>query len=100
MTFEKYLEEVNNLLKRHKDERDQLALNYALAHNSIKKGDIATDHIGSIRVEKILVDYSIIDKTRVPQCVYEGVELKKDGTPLKRATKRSVWQSNLNDKGL
>lgn len=95
MKFEDYLEKQKNLLKKYREEVKELAREYASAHNSIQKGDIITDHIGSIRVENISVEYSALDIAYVPKCIYEGLEVKKDGTPFKKGTKRTVWQSNL-----
>lgn len=64
---------------------------YCLVNNTVKIGDIVTDHLGSVKVERILVEYSL---TR-PQCVYVGSELKKDLTPRKDGSKRNVYAQNI-----
>lgn len=67
-----------------------LAIEYAIANNPVKVGDIFTDNIGSIKVEKTSV--AIIHK--VPSCIYTGIELKKDGTPIKSGKRREAYQVN------
>jgi len=65
---------------------------YASENNTFKVGDVVKDHIGSIIIEKIT--YTISSK-KIPCCVYYGLELKKDGTPRKNKSKRSVYQGNV-----
>ena len=72
--------------------KTELIKNYCQEHNPYNVGDIFTDHIGSITIEKILYDTSFILKN--PCCVYYGTELKKDMTPVKNKNKRQAWQSN------
>ena len=62
------------------------------ANNPYKVGDIFTDHIGSVLVEKIRYDMSTYRD--YPCCVYYGIELKKDLTPKKSMTRRNAYQSN------
>jgi hypothetical protein len=66
------------------------AREYALANNTVRIGDTVTDHIGAIRVDEIKIYYF-----GTPQCVYVGVELRKDGTPTNQGKTRSVFQSNV-----
>jgi hypothetical protein len=67
---------------------------YCNANNPYKVGDIFTDHIGSIIVEKIGY-VSNLDRYK-PYCIYCGIELKKDGTPKKGDKKRVAHQINEN----
>ena len=93
MEYTEYLNLRQAIRERAKSEEKELARKYAYANNKIKVGDIVTDHIGSIKVEKILWGFaSFKDK---PLCIYRGIELKKDKTPTKRGNKRDVYQSNL-----
>ena len=71
-----------------------LLVNFALSHNTIAVGDIIKDHVGCAEVIKVGI-----------YCTYEGysemkyncIELKKDGTPKKKETKRWVCQSNIKE---
>lgn len=87
------LQELNNKIKEAKREfenkRSILMKEYALANNPYKEGDVFTDHIGSIKIDTIRVALGDI-----PCCVYYGVELKKDGTPVKSGKTRDAYQSN------
>lgn len=72
--------------------KKKLIREFCDANNPYKVGDIFTDHIGSIRIEKIKYSFSLYREK--PCCVYYGVELKKDLTPKKIQTNREAWQSN------
>lgn len=63
---------------------------YCDANNPYKVGDVFTDHIGSVKIEKIkhYISYSN------PCCVYFGLELKKDGNPRNDLRKRDAYQCN------
>lgn len=74
-------------LKRKKE----LAKQYAIANNKVEIGEIISDHIGSILVDKILFS----ETKPYPSCVYLGVVLNKNGTKSKRGERRNVYQSNL-----
>ncbi len=65
---------------------------YCNANNPYKVGDIFTDHIGSIKIEKI--GYVLNLGRYKPYCIYSGLELKKDGTPKKGDKKRVAHQIN------
>lgn len=91
MTIEEYRQKRKELRERHWREEKELAKEYALANNPYSIGDLVTDHIGSIKIEKIQISEDISG----PCCVYYGLELKKDGTPTKRGEKRHVYQTNI-----
>jgi hypothetical protein len=92
MTKEEFEERKKEILKKANKERNDLIKQYCDANNPYKVGDIFTDHIGSIKIEKI--KYSEGGFGVMPQCFYFGTELKKDGTPKKSGDKRQAWQSN------
>ena len=79
--------------ERAKTEEMELAREYAYSNNTVKIGDIITDHIGSIKVEKIQWGFAF--SRDYSECIYTGIELKKDKTPTKRGNKRQIYQSNL-----
>lgn len=92
MKLEEYKEKLKFLETDFKNKKYELNKVYALFNNPYEVGDIATDHMGSIRIEKLDTD---TDSMGIPSCVYYGLELKKDLTPTKRPERRHVWQTNL-----
>jgi hypothetical protein len=93
MTREEYDLKRKKLTEDFEAAKSALAREYAFANNSIKSGDIVTDHIGSILIEEIKFTKGYSNE--YPQCVYSGKILKKDLTPTKKGEKRDVYQSNL-----
>lgn len=76
------------------EQKKALAKKFAFANNPYKIGDIVTDRIGSIKIDKIL--YSIkTSSSDYPSCIYEGIELTKKGLPNKKGNRRNVYQTNL-----
>lgn len=88
--YKKALVRLDDEFKRRKAE---FGCQYARSNNPYKKGDVVTDHMRSIRIETIRVEYPSFGE--FPCCVYRGKELKKDDTLKKGAKYRDVWQSNL-----
>ena len=76
-------------------EKDKTALliKFVDLNNPYKIGDIVTDHIGSVRYDKL--KYTTTGSENVPTPIYIGIELKKDGTPKKRVVVRNVYGSNV-----
>lgn len=72
--------------------KNQAVHDYCMAHNTVEIGDIFTDHIGSIRVERITVAASFASSQFC--CVYHGPELTKTLEPKKRSKQRSAYQCN------
>lgn len=95
MTKEEYLEKKKLLRMEFNQKVRNLAIEYVKSNNPYNLGDVITDHIGSIRMEKIQTAY---DYTGFPDAVYTGLVLKKDLTPTKRMEKRQVWGGNIIDK--
>lgn len=92
-TLEKYLKKVQEVEKEKDEKIILLVREFAFANNTVKVGDIVTDHIGSIIVESI--NSCMPSYNKLPSCVYFGLELKKDKTPRKDKSKRRVHSSNL-----
>jgi hypothetical protein len=93
MNREEYERSLKKLKSQYDEQLTQLHKQYALANNTVKIGDIVKDHMGSIQVEKMHIAWPF--GSNIPEVVYHGLELKKDGTPKKNAVKREAWQSNL-----
>jgi hypothetical protein len=64
---------------------------YALANNPYKIGDLVTDHVATIKVEKITFHVSYGES----QCVYTGTQLNKDGKVNKKQDHNTVFQQNI-----
>ena len=79
--------EINN---RMRVEQRALEKEFALANNKTNIGDLVSDHIGTVKVEEILIAFG-----DVPQCVYRGTEYTRARKPFKRGKRRDVYQGNL-----
>ena len=93
MTEEEFKAELKKIEEEALNKKLQLYRKYALAHSTYNVGDIFTDHIGSILIEKIK-ECVVFNTNNLPSCIYFGLELKKDGTPTKKMTKRDAYQVN------
>jgi len=91
MNRKEYLQKLEELEIELKNKKVELMRDFVIENNPYKIGDKVTDHIGSIIIEKIGFSWGYNN----PCATYFGTELKKDGTPTKRLTKRTVWQSNI-----
>jgi len=92
MTPEEFNTRKNQLERELEINIKLLASEYAISNNPYPIGTIVTDQLGSLKIEKIKATMSF---RGLPQCVYSGIELKKDGTPMKKQTGRYVWQENI-----
>lgn len=93
---ENYRKEIKQIESEFLLKKSELAKMYAFENNPYKIGDIVTDHIGSIIIEKIQFTRPYGDK--LPYCVYYGFELKKDGNIRKDKSKRSVRLVDIENK--
>lgn len=63
----------------------------ALSNNKHNVGDVFTDHIGSIIIERVdLSPYY----SKMPSCAFAGIILLKDGKPNKNGKNRIAFQCN------
>lgn len=92
MTYEELCEKRILAYKQYLNSINSYTTEYARSNNPIKMGDIITDHVGSIKVEGIK---NTVPSSEKPQCIYYGIELKKDLTPMKKQSNRHVYQQNL-----
>lgn len=90
MSEEEYNEQLAKLKQELKRREEVLAKTYAYANNPVFIGDIVTDHVTTIKVQKIGIYRSLY-----PSCFYIGVELKKDLTPKKRQENTTIYQCNI-----
>jgi len=92
MNHEEYLQKVKELESEFENKKVELMKEFVRVNNPYKIGDKVTDHIGSIIIEKMGFAWGYGNK---PCATYTGIELKKDGTPTKKESRRQVWQSNV-----
>jgi len=92
LDYEIRLKEIN---ERFEKEKSELAERFAVSNNPYKVGDIITDSVGSIKIEVIKYTLGGGYYGKYPQCVFRGVELKKDLTPTKKGEKRTIYQSSI-----
>jgi len=93
MTQEEYKNKIAELTEKFELDKQTVRREYAFSNNPHKVGDVVTDHIGSIWIEKIQFTTDFI--SNLPCCIYTGVELKKNGTPTKKVNRRTVHQTNI-----
>lgn len=91
--LETYRARVAEIEEEAKNKKRLIVREFAIANNTYKRGDIIKDHMGSLIIDKIIVNGGY--GNYLPYCSYSGIELKKDGTPLKRQTDRSISQNNI-----
>ncbi len=92
-TIENYKKGIAEIEKEMEARKNKLTREYALALNPYKIGDIISDHTITLQIEKIEV-YKTWGH-EIPSCVYYGIELKKDSTPMKRQSNERIWQGNI-----
>lgn len=93
MEQQEYKERLVKIQQEAERQKRNLAVEYALSNSPYDIGDVVKDHLGYLKIEK--VDVTVTFGSQIPECVYYGVELKKDLTPMKSQTGRGVYQSNL-----
>ena len=94
MTKEEFERLIEVLRLDYEKARTDLAIKFALSNNPYKIGDIIEDHYHKIKIEYIKVYYV----SSSPQCLYTGVELKKDNTPTNKQSNTTMYQQNVKSK--
>ena len=92
MTEDEYYSEIEKLEKELITNKNRVGREYAFSNNPYKIGDTIKDHIGAMIITNIKYNNSVMS---LPQCVYFGTELNKDGKPSKKQSNRGVWQDNI-----
>ena len=93
MNKEEYKIRKNKLKDQYDADKRVLDIEYVNKNNSHKKGDIITDHVGSIKLINLSLAYESF--TFMPCATYKGYELKKNLEPKKNGAIRVIWQSNI-----
>lgn len=93
-TQEDFVNSLKELEQKYRKDKEDINRIFATKNNPYKIGDIVTDHIGTLLIEKIQFKPSY--NANLPQCVFKGLELKKDGTPKIRQDKnRRIYQDDI-----
>ena len=89
MTNEEYKKHLNQIELRYAADKKDLAKEYIISNNPYKVGDIVEDHIGKGEIIEIkcAIDHLC--------CVYNCINLTKNGTQNKHEPYRIIWQSNI-----
>lgn len=95
MTKQEFDKALNAIENEYSKAKEKLLIDYAIANNPCKVGDIIKDHIGKGKIIKQKVRQNYHDKYSL--MVYECIELKMDGTPRKKENLRPIFQSNLKE---
>ncbi len=93
MIKEEFTRLKDKLKDQHSQEIRDLDMSFALSNNPYKEGDIITSHLVSIKIEKILLQEGY--GGHLPECIYYGPLVKKDGTPFKNGKTDHIYQSNI-----
>jgi len=91
MTKDEYKTESSRIGKRALDQQRKLDSSYAKSHSNVVEGDIVTDDMESILVDRI--QYTSF--CSLPECVYSGIRYTKKGVPRKDEARGRMYQSNL-----
>ena len=93
MTKEEYKELIKKEEKRHKEAIRLINLTYTASNNPYTINDVVSDHYYTIQIKTI--KHGIMSLRDFPQCVYYGLELRKDGKPKVKQDWSPVFQSNI-----
>lgn len=85
--------DIQNLENLFIQKKKELVINYLSKNNPYKVGDIFTDHLGSIKIERIGFFFHL-SKVELSCSTYSGKVINKDGTFNKKGLKRTAYQSN------
>jgi len=93
MTIEEYKEKVNIILSKARADYNDLCREYARSNDTVKMGDI----VNNILVDKKVIRFSIdnIRDDKIPEMIYHGVKINKNGKPNKLGTRDYVFQHDI-----
>lgn len=95
MTKEEFTKKLEKLEKKHTHEQIELFIQYARSNQKYQNGNVITDHAKTIKIDDIKFQGPRFDC--LPQAVYYGYVLKKDGTRRKDKKRDCIYQSNIID---
>ena len=93
MTEEEYYKKIKALKDDFDREMSIVRNDYAMSNNTVQIGDIISDYVNIIRVNKIRTYNS--DNSTPPKCIYSGDKITKKGTVSKTQPTAIIYQGNL-----
>lgn len=87
-------EELSALETDYKAAVRAVARKFAIVNNPYKVDDVISDQTKTIKIKQIKYDVNMFSGG-LPQCVYVGDILKKDGTPSTKYGEGQIYQSNV-----
>jgi hypothetical protein len=102
MNIEEYKKTKQILIDKLLANLRKLDIEYLQANDSVKAGDVIEDHIGKVKVIRVVFNspsYKYLSPKEMeinnPYTTCIGEELKKNGEPKKIPTQRTVYKLNL-----
>lgn len=87
-------ESLKKLSDEYESKKKSICIEYCKVNNKVSIGDkITSRHGESILVDKIT--FTMGFRRESPECIYHGVELKKDLTERKDKRRSIIYQSNI-----
>ena len=94
MTPEEYRIEKSKIEMEHRKRMNTLHARYAQDNNNVQVGDFVSDHMCTIKVDRISVYLNFLGDG-MPSCVYHGIQHTKKGSPYKNGQPAEVYQANV-----
>lgn len=92
MTHQEFRAEMEDLEEQYKLEKKRILCEYVMSWCPYKLGDIVRDHIGFVRIEKIVPIIGICNKVDI---MMFGTEYTLKLEPKKTGTRRNIYHSNI-----
>lgn len=93
MTVEEYYDKLEYIERVYKSSLRNLKREFAMSKNRYKPGDIISDGVSQLRIEKIEIQMSYY--TNLPTIAYKGTELNKSGTVKKKQYGRVMFEEQI-----
>ena len=92
MTHQEFRAEMEDLEEQYKLEKKRILNEYVMSWCPYKIGDIVRDHIGFVKIEKIVPIIGICNKVDIMML---GTECTLKLEPKKTGTRRNIYHSNI-----
>lgn len=92
MDYKEFRAEMEDLEKQYKLEKKRILNEYVMSWCPYKIGDIVRDHIGFVKIEKIVPIIGICNKVDI---MMFGTEYTLKLEPKKTGTRRNIYHSNI-----
>lgn len=92
MTHQEFRAEMEDLEEQYKLEKKRILCEYVMSWCPYKIGDIVRDHIGFVKIEKIVPIIGICNKVDIMML---GTEYTLKLEPKKTGARRNIYHSNI-----